>query len=738
MPTAAELLTAARLPTSRSGAKISSAELRSAFNAAKAPSPGDPAGKPITAEEAALFRALAANEMTAYAARHVLPGLLAEIPGLLQGGNSGTVTTVPAKRGNEVFLGGAGFAMDATGRAPANAVELTHTLHKAGKWLQASFGSDDNLYAVARLDAAGKSAVLSQVEAALAGDLSSLSASQKEQLLGSCGALVAELIKSIEFVPSLPSTNAPLLALRDQAMTTLLKVLDHADSSVLVKRGLARYLTGSDTLNARLAPAQKTELTSRHDALSVKAPADYAAWEAAGKDRIVVDHVAGAGENFVFGFVKQLQKDGIDSRSASSPRFTVKSGDTNHGPCVLEAKVPANHPLNTWGREMTIEVRVREMSRDMYRGMGDAGIDVVHYGGHSNFGNNTLQSLRNAPAQNGHKVILRDLCAGADTKNAEAHVYPEATLNAVTSVGSSYFRTTDDPTMGKYAYASEGYDMLMSVTRGLLGKRDWKFVGEDLEKRANWYGHDSKNNWTHPGDPRAGSMVDDDDDGVPNVFDLMPSYDTTEVAASTTSEFDLTAPTQRADEISGRRAFQAIQFANTAVAYNSSLKPLNSERLLHADPNGIFFDAKDHPNEYVRFRRGQNGERLVQLSSALSDMSIESLRAVMFYELAIQLGRENPRLYADRAERTGMALVFAQAALEYDDSWRDQQIFDGLKKLYGLPASVTLSTVQTARAKADEERHNYTGDMQAARDVAAAYRAELSAAGAGDPAVVIA
>ena len=152
----------------------------------------------------------------------------------------------------------------------------------------------------------------------------------------------------------------------------------------------------------------------------------------------------------------------------------------------------------------------------------------------------------------------------------------------------------------------------------------------------------------------------------------------------------------------------------------------------------MFFDAKDHPNEYVRFRRGPNGERLVQLSSALSDMTIESLRAVMFYELAIQLGRENPRLYADRAERTGMALVFAQAALEYDDSWRDQQIFDGLKKLYGLPASVTLSTVQTARAKADEERHNYTGDMQAARDVAAAYRAELSAAGAGDPAVVIA
>ncbi|MBI1948721.1 MAG: hypothetical protein HYS27_23745 [Deltaproteobacteria bacterium] len=738
MPTATDLLTAARLPTSRSGAKISSGELREAFAAAKAPSAGDPAGKPITAEEAALFRGLAANEMTSYAARHVLPGLLAEIPGLLQTGGTSTVTTLPAKRGNEVFLGGNGFCVDAAGTAPANALETTRTLHKAGKWLQASFGTDDNLFAAARLDVAGKRAVLQQLDAAITGDLSSLSAKQKEQLLGSSGALIAELIKSIEFVPQVPAQNAPLLALRDQAMATLLKVLDHADSSVLVKRGLVGYLTGSDTLNARLTTAQKAELTTRKDALAVKAPADYAAWQAAGKDRIVVDHVAGAGENFVFGFVKQLQQDGIDGRSVNSPRFTVKSGDTTNGPCVLEAKVPAGHPLNTWGREMTIEVRVREMSRDMYRGMGDAGIDIVHYGGHSNFGQNTLQSLRNAPTQNGHKVVLRDLCAGADTKNAEAHVYPEASLNSVTSVGSSYFRTTDDPTVGKYAYASEGYDMLMSVTRGLLGKKDWKVIGEDLEKRANWYGHDSKNNWTHPGDPRAGSMVDDDDDGVPNIFDLMPAYDTTDVDGSTASEFELTAPTQRADEISGRRAFQAIQFANTAVAYNSALKPLNSERLLHADPNGIFFDAKDHPNEYVRFRRGQNGERLVQLSSALADMTIESLRAVMFYELAIQLGRENPRLYADRAERTGMALVFAQAALEFDDSWRDQQIFDGLKKLYNLPAGVSLSTVSTARAHADEQRHNYTGDLQAARDVATAYRTELSAPGAGDPALAIA
>ena len=72
----------------------------------------------------------------------------------------------------------------------------------------------------------------------------------------------------------------------------------------------------------------------------------------------------------------------------------VMSGDPKYGPCTLECKIPVGHPLNKWGRDMTVEVRCREMNRDMYRGMGDASVDVVHYGGHSNFGNNTLQSLQ--------------------------------------------------------------------------------------------------------------------------------------------------------------------------------------------------------------------------------------------------------------------------------------------------------------------------------------------------------
>ncbi len=731
-----DLAARARQANSPSGAKINTAELRALWAEAKAPVAGEPAGKPVTPEEAAVLRGINASELTTYARNNVLPGILAEIPALLQNGVApGGVVSVPAKRGHAVFLSPAGIATDAQGSAPATTEQLIGVLHNAGKWMQASFGGNDNVFAL--LDTAAKSAVVRQLQGALAINVAALPQNQREQLLGSAMALAVELTKSITFVPQMPAQNAQLLALRDAAFAVITGALDHAQVSALVARGMLGYLNRSDSARANFTNAQRTNLQVRGDAVAVKAPADYAAWEAQGKNRIVIDHVAGAGENFVFGIVKQLQADGINPKRQSSPLFVLRGGNPDNGPAVLEAVLAANHPLNSWGREMTVEVRVREMNRDMYRAMGDAGVDVIHYGGHSNLGYNTLQSLQNAPAQNGAKVILRDLCAGADTRNAEAHVYPDAARNSVTSVGSSYFRTTDDARMGSYAYESEGYEMLMCTVRGLLGKKDWDAIAPDLKNRANWGGHATDNNWSQPGDPRVASEVDDDKDGVPNVFDLLPAYDTTDVVASTAQEFALAAPTIGPDSINGTRVFQALQFLNTHAAYNDVLERLNEERLVHADPTGLFFDAKDDVNTYVKWRRGPNNERFAQVSSALADMTLESLRAVMFMEFVREVGRENPALFANKAEQTAMGLVFASSALAFDDSFRDTPIFDGIKRMYGVPQTVALGPIEAARATAENDRHNYTGDRVSAAEVAARYAAELGGARVGDPALAV-
>jgi hypothetical protein len=735
MPSARDLLTAARNPASPFGNRVSKEELEGIYAAAKAPVAGEPAGKPIDAEEAQILESLQRSDLTNWSA-DLLVQIKAELPGLKQGSApTGGVVALPPKRGHVMYLSpGAGIAADATGARPADARALTAAMHDAAQYLQANFGGA-NVFA--GVDAATKRAVVQQLKDAAALDLSALTSPQREQLLGSMASLAAELVKSIEAVPMSPASNADLQALKNDAFGALTSLLDDGRMSVFAKRSLVGYLAQSQSFLGKLAPAQKAEIEAKKAALFPQSPADYAQWERDGKDVIVLDHVAGGGENFLFGFVKELQSEGLDKNDPNAPKFTMVSGDARNGPAVLRAVVPAGHPMNQWGRQMTIECRVREMyGTDMYKAMGDASVDVVHYGGHSNFGNNTLGSLKNAPAQNGPKIVARDLCCGADTKNVEAEKYPEASLNSVTSVSSSYFRTTDDPTVGKYAYESEGYQMLMGITRGLLGKKDWNAIGKDLEQRANWPGHDSKNNWTWPTDARAGSFLDDDKDGVPNVFDVLPSYDTTDVAASTAEEFALTIPAEKADQIAGGRAWRAIQSVNTATNYNPIIQPYNKQRLVAADPTGVWFDAKDDPAALVKFSRGPGGERFAQLSTALAKMTTESLRAVVYFELVRELAKENPRLFPSSADAVAMGLLFAATSLEYDDSWRDAEVFAGLAKLYNIPSSVSFSDVDAAVGGCGD-RHNYTGDRQALNEVLAKHKAALSGAGVGVPARVV-
>ncbi|MBI5508145.1 MAG: hypothetical protein HY903_05275 [Deltaproteobacteria bacterium] len=720
--------------------KISARELQKAWNAALAPEPGEPAGKPLSAEEAKLFQDLAAATDLAPSAKTLLKKILGQIPGLLQGGATGDVIALPERRGYKVFLKPeAGFVMESTHAAPGDPLAAVHTFYHAGGWLQASFGTGDNLFTKAMLDPAGKRAALKQMTDATSGDLGSLSAVQREQLLGSVAALTLELVKSFDAAAMAPSGSAEAKAVQAEAFAAFCWVLDDPRMGVLAKRSLLGYIDQSSTTTAKLAAAQKAELDLRRAKLFPKAPADYAKWEQSQKSVIKIDHVCGEGENFLFGFVKELVAEGVGDAKGDTGKykFELTSGDTVRGPAKLRVVIPAtDRDLNKWGRDMTIEIDVREYRTDMYKKMSDPQVDIVSYGGHSDFGGNTLDSLENAPAQAGDKIIMRDLCCGVDTKNVEARKYPEASLNAITSTCSSYFRTTTDPQQGKYANESEGYLALMTLTRGLLGKKGWDEIGADLARHANWWGHDSANNWTWPTDPRGGAFVDNDGDGIPNVFDLLPSYNTTDVAASTAKEFELKVPTVDADSIAGTRAFQALQFVNTATNYNTVLQSLNAQRRLVSDPNGMWFNGKDDPDTYVRCREGKNGSVYVQLNSALADMTVETLRVVLYIETVRYYAKKDAHLFADKATQNAMALLFAASSLSYDQSSRDTQIFDGLKKIYGFGASPTWSELQSA-VSACEDRHNYTGDETEVTKLVTKFRAQLAAAGAGDPAVKV-
>jgi hypothetical protein len=90
-----------------------------------------------------------------------------------------------------------------------------------------------------------------------------------------------------------------------------------------------------------------------------------------------------------------------------------------------------------------------------------------------------------------------------------------------------------------------------------------------------------------------------------------------------------------------------------------------------------------------------------------------------------------------------MGLIFADASLSFDSGHRDSDIFAGLKKLYNIPEGVSYRDIKTARGGSEHDRHNYTGDKQAVRELIAKYQGSatgtaLAANGAGRPAIAVA
>lgn len=674
-------------------------------------------------------------------ARDVLGRGLAEAAAHRWSGPTARTATLPARNGHTVFLTtGAGFAVDATGTKPHDVAALGNQLYHAGEWVQSNFGTSHNLFSAARLDPAGKRAVLAQFEAALAADTRSFNTAQRDQLLGNVAGLIAELIKSVDMSTPVATDRTEQRALIDAGFETILKAIDDPRLSPPIKHQLVGYLAGSESFREPLTNTQRAEIDDRFSALNPKFPFDYDAWDRAGKSNIRVDHIAGLGEGFLYGFSQWMQERGLGNSSWRNGEnvFSLVRGDPVRGPIRLEATISASDPLNAWGRDMKVEIDGRSFRHDMFSGLGKPEVDITGYDGHSNFGQNTLGSMPTAPAQDGPKLLYRWVCAGVDAENAIAQHAPEAYANSYTTQDSGYFRKrSGPPEVGEYAYESEGWEAIRCLIRGVLGKKSHAQIQDDMKDHANWWGHSpgNDNNCVGPGDRRRGGSLDWDNDGIPNMFDLMPSVNTFDVAASVAREFELTVPDAPANEIKGDRAFQAIQFVNTATNYNSYLKNLNLNRRINAHPEGVWFDGRTAPREYVRFSPGPDGTLSVQLNSALSDMTMETLRAVLFYETARHLLKtDRTPVPSSQADQVAAALLFGASALAYDASYRDRPVFEGLKQLYGIPAAVDYRDIQAA-VNESEHAHDYTGNLAAVRSIVSTYASELGQPGVGEPAI---
>ncbi len=754
-----KLLHQAQQPDSLHGEKTIKPELADALKQLEAADPetGKPAGQfaPEVLEALEKLEATARG-MKSGSVRRMLPGLLDRVRGNLwtdgtggtggTGGTPGPVLDIQVRDGHQVFLtGDRGFAIDADGAAPASAKAMGNTLFHAGEWVQASFGQRDNLFKRPGFDTNSGKAVVEQFTAQLDADLSALEQPQQQQLLGSIAGLTVELIKSLDLHIPLAGAQTERRELRDQAFALLDRSLGDPRMSALIKRQLVGYLNDADSFKNQLSGPQKAKITERYEALNPKTPFDYDKWERQGKDTINVHHIAGHGEGFLYGITKHLMEDGLNSRATSwqvtpgdlKMRLVEGENQGDHAPRTLEVTVPANHEWNAWGRDMTVRMEASMFRDNMLEGLGREDIDITGYDGHSGFGRNTLKSMRDAPEQQGDKLFYRLVCAGVDAENAIAHHAPEAYANSYTTQDSSYFwksRGADKmPDGGVYTKRSEGWEAIKVMIEGVLGKKDHAWIQEEMRTEANMTAHSpgNTNNFIGPGDARHGGAGDWDNDGVPNMYDVMPTVNTFDIAASISKEFDLRIPDVDANELAGGRAFQAVQFVNTATNYSTLLKKHNLNRRITPNPDGIWFNGGDDPKSYVKFDRAADGAIHVQFNSALSDMTMETLRAVLFYETSNFLLQDD--LGRNPAELTAANLMFAAASLEYDMAWRDQPVFDGLKDLYAIPASVDFRSVDRAVADAGDA-HDYTGNRAALNTVLGDHRAALQGAGVGQPA----
>lgn len=740
----------AKSPDSAYGTKVIKPELLddvvSEFKTAD-PETGKPAGLYSQAALDALIelQGLERSELSG-SVRRLLPGLIEEARANLWNRvdpdpADDRVVDIRPKDGHAVHLTTqSGFAVDAAGRAPADVKELGAALFHAGEWVQASFGTRDNLFD--KLDVQGKRAVIQQFGAQLERDLGDLSMKEKDQLLGNIAGLTVELMKSVDIDVRAPAPRPADRQLLDDAFALLNETLEDSRLSPLIKRQLVGYLEESRSFRAALTTPQKKIVDAKHAELNPEKPFDYDAWDAAGKDVIRVDHVAGRGEGFLYGITKWLTEKGLGSANwrEGQNRFEIVEGnnDNDYAPRTLRVTVPEGDPLNAWGRDMTVEIELSSFSNNMLRGLGREEVDITGYDGHSGFGRNTLRSMDNAPEQRGPKLFYRFVCAGVDAENAIAHHAPDAFSNSYTTQDSGYFRKQDGgPNGGEYAYDAEGWRALRCMIRGVLQKKTHKEIQGDMQRHANWGGHSAgnANNFVGPGDKRRGGSGDWDNDGIPNMFDVMPTANLFDIESSVRNEFDLKIPDVPADHISGNRAFQAVQFVDTATNYTTLLKRFNLNRSISPHPEGIWFDGAEDPNTYVRFQKDDDGKVLVQFNSALSDMTMETLRAVLYYETSNYFLTENDHWdVPDHSSRIAANLLFAAASLEYDMSYRDRAVFDGLKSLYNIPDDVSFSDFRSAIFEA-EERHNYCGDGASLREVVDRYRDQLAPEQVGKPSV---
>ncbi len=357
------------------------------------------------------------------------------------------------------------------------------------------------------------------------------------------------------------------------------------------------------------------------------------------------------------------------------------------------------------GEETTFQVRLRSFRSDMFKRVDDPDTDMVIYTGHSNWGRNMRDSLKEVTHDQGGKgkLILADLCVGKGEMQQVKDKFPGADL--VTTHNSSYFI----PGSATREAESEGINTILTTFEGIANRAPYSEIAEGVRRNNPWGSTHSRNgvdnNFIFPGDEIVRRRVlDRDHDGQADILDRVVDFNS--FAPETDAARDFEAIKGRPAAImDGTKAHFAAMTVTRLGCYSEELAKVTKDG--RVTPAGLF-DPKPGETQMFRFERGDIEGRpgiTMKMNAHHAHASEEALRAAASYEFARFVQGDQGDPLRNRLN----ALVFASHSLHTDAGGRDSQIWDAFLKAKGLP-QINRSDVESAK-KADK---NYYSGSRAA------------------------
>ncbi len=334
-------------------------------------------------------------------------------------------------------------------------------------------------------------------------------------------------------------------------------------------------------------------------------------------------------------------------------------GSASSGQVELEKVYERN------GVETTVRLTMARGTSGTFDRMDDPDTHIVAYSGHASWGRTVPREMRNAPEQQGAKLLLVHQCCGRGSINKFRGTYPDSQL--ITTCNSSY--------------EHEDFATFKKTLVGIAERRSWASISNQIRDES-W--QNRRDNYYFPNDAQLRMRaLDRDHDGVQDIVDRLVSFNTFAVEQDTGAEFTAKDPGVAVDRLDGTHVHEAAQIMNTTTHFSDFMTTHGTGDSFVG--KGYFKPASDD-DPMVKIspvKLGAIKSYEVQVNAHFAHASEEAIKAEAFFTLA----HSEPFLRSDdsKLDTCLKGLILVAHSLDVDSGHRDGEIFKALCKRHGLP-----------------------------------------------------